>query len=147
MAGTDERAGRVRSNPGMTHITQMATVLVPVADQDQVLRFFTETLGFRKAVDFSYEPNGRWLEVEPPGGGTRLSLVRSDVAGVETGVVYECADVEAEHAALAELGLASRVIREGDEPVRWSGSMLAGIPTMALFRDPDGNSYLLVQRV
>jgi catechol 2,3-dioxygenase-like lactoylglutathione lyase family enzyme len=130
----------------MTHITQMTTVLVPVADQDRSLAFFTGTLGFSEAVDFSYEPNGRWLEVAPPGGGTRLSLVRSDTAGMETGVVFECADVEAQHAALAERGLAERVIRRGDEPLRWSGSWLAGIPTMAVFRDPDGNSYLLVQQ-
>jgi catechol 2,3-dioxygenase-like lactoylglutathione lyase family enzyme len=130
----------------MPHITQMTTVLVPVADQERSLEFFTGTLGFAKAVDFSYEPNGRWLEVEPPGGGTRLSLVRSDAAGVETGVVYDCADVEAQHAALDDLGLAERLIRRGDEPMRWSGSMLAGIPTMAVFRDPDGNSYLLVQQ-
>jgi hypothetical protein len=30
--------------------------------------------------------------------------------------------------------------------VTWSGATLAGVPSMFRFRDPDGNSFLMVQR-
>ena len=38
------------------------------------------------------------------------------------------------------------ILREGDPHVRWSGAVLAGIPSMFRFRDPDGNSFLIVQQ-
>lgn len=130
----------------MSHLAKMATVLVPVTDQDRALEFFTGTLGFAKDIDFQPPAGARWLEVEPPGGGTRLSLVPSEHAGVETGVVFDSADLEADHAALDAHGLAGRIVREGDEPIAWAGATLAGVPAMFVFRDPDGNSYLLVQQ-
>jgi catechol 2,3-dioxygenase-like lactoylglutathione lyase family enzyme len=134
----------------MTHITQMSTVLVPVADQARSVEFFTGTLGFEKLVDFTHPSGERWVEVAPPGAQlgvlTRLSLVRSSAAGVETGVTWDTADVEADHAELHARGLAGPLLREGDPPVTWAGATLAGIPAMFLLRDPDGNTYLIVQQ-
>jgi catechol 2,3-dioxygenase-like lactoylglutathione lyase family enzyme len=37
-----------------TCITQVATVFVPVSDQDRALEFYLDKLGFEKRVDFSY---------------------------------------------------------------------------------------------
>jgi catechol 2,3-dioxygenase-like lactoylglutathione lyase family enzyme len=37
------------------HITQIATVVVPVTDQDEALAFYVGALGMRKVSDFTYE--------------------------------------------------------------------------------------------
>ncbi len=49
-----------------TAITEVATVIVPVADQDRALEFYVETLGFEKRMDMPYGDGNRWLEVVPP---------------------------------------------------------------------------------
>jgi catechol 2,3-dioxygenase-like lactoylglutathione lyase family enzyme len=50
----------------MPHITQSATVVVPVGDQDQAVDFYTRVLGFEKRLDFTYDTGERWVEVVPP---------------------------------------------------------------------------------
>jgi catechol 2,3-dioxygenase-like lactoylglutathione lyase family enzyme len=131
----------------MTHITQLSTVLVRVADQDRALEFYTGTLGFEKLVDFGYAGGARWIEVAPPGAATSLSLARG-TGGEETGVAFDSADVEADHAALRARGVDvdEAILREGDSVVHWAGAVLAGIPPMFRLRDPDGNSLLVVQQ-
>ena len=37
-----------------THITQVGTVIVPVADQDKALEFYLDTLGFEKRMDMPF---------------------------------------------------------------------------------------------
>jgi catechol 2,3-dioxygenase-like lactoylglutathione lyase family enzyme len=120
-------------------ITQMATVVVPVSDQERALRFYCDVLGFENANDFSYATGERWLEVAPPGGGTRLTLARSErPAGIETGVIFSSSDVLADCEALG-----GQIVPEG-EVLWWAGAPLAGFPTQFLVRDPDGNSLLIV---
>jgi catechol 2,3-dioxygenase-like lactoylglutathione lyase family enzyme len=133
-----------------TQITHVATVLVPVTDQDRALEFFVEQLGFEQRADFTYGDGERWLEVAPPGAAAQVSLVQAREerpAGVETGVAFSSADVTADHAELRARGVDvdQQILREGDPVVHWSGAGLAGIPAMFLFRDPDGNSFLIVQ--
>jgi len=38
------------------------------------------------------------------------------------------------------------VMHAGDPIAHWGGAALAGVPAMFLFRDPDGNSFLMVQQ-
>ena len=59
----------------MPHITQSATVIVPVRDQDRAVAFYTDALGFENRLDFTYETGERWVEVVPPGARTSLTLV------------------------------------------------------------------------
>jgi catechol 2,3-dioxygenase-like lactoylglutathione lyase family enzyme len=132
----------------MTHITQVATVVVPVSDQDAALAFYVETLGMRKVSDFTYDSGERWLEVAPIGSSTNLSLVVARPerpAGIETGVALISADVLADLAALRAQGVAvdDEPLPKG-EVVWWSGAPLAGFPTQFRVRDPDGNSFLIV---
>jgi catechol 2,3-dioxygenase-like lactoylglutathione lyase family enzyme len=132
-----------------TRITQVATVIVPVSDQDRALEFYEGTLGLAKVSDFRYETGERWTEVLAPEGATRVSLAaaRPDrPAGVETGVAFVTEDLEADHAALRARGVDTEAIMRAGAPVRyWAGAPLAGTPAMFLFRDPDGNSFLMVQ--
>ena len=131
------------------HVTQVATVMVPVTDQDRALAFFVDALGFEKRGDFEYADGERWVEVAPPGAASQVTLVQARdgrAAGIETGLSFNSTDVEADHAALRARGVDvdDAILREGDPP--GAGGVLAGIPPMFRVRDPDGNSFLLVAR-
>jgi len=130
------------------HITQLATVVVPVSDQDEALDFYVGVLGMRKVSDFTYESGERWVEVAPPESNTNLSLIAARPerpAGVETGVAMISGDVLADLATLRAKGVEvdPAPLPEG-EVVWWSGAPLAGFPTQFRLRDPDGNSFLIV---
>ena len=134
-----------------THITQMATVMVSVSDQDRAVAFFVDGLGFEPRADFEYAGGERLVEVAPPGATSQITLVQQRErrpAGIETGVAFVTDDVEADHAALRARGVDvdDAILREGDPPVPWAGGVLAGIPPMFRVRDWDGNSFLLVAR-
>ncbi len=47
-------------------ITRLARVTIIVRDQEEALRFYTETLGFEKRADATFGPAARWLTVAPP---------------------------------------------------------------------------------
>jgi catechol 2,3-dioxygenase-like lactoylglutathione lyase family enzyme len=133
-----------------THITEGATLIVPVTDQDRAVEFYAGALGFAKRLDFTYAGGERWVEVAPPGATTQLALViAGDGApvGIETRVAFASADLEADHALLKARGadVDDAILRDGDPVVSWGGATLAGIPPMFLVRDPDGNSLLIVQ--
>lgn len=130
------------------HITQVATVVVAVTDQDEALAFYVGILGMRKVSDFTYESGERWVEVAPLESSSNLSLVVARPerpAGVETGVALISADVLADLATLRAQGVEvdEAPLPEG-EVVWWSGAPLAGVPTQFRLRDPDGNSFLVV---
>jgi catechol 2,3-dioxygenase-like lactoylglutathione lyase family enzyme len=130
------------------HLTQVATIVVPVSDQEDALAFYADVLGMHKVSDFTYETGERWVEVSPAQEGANLSLVVARPerpAGVETGVALMSADVLADLATLREQGVEAdeRPLPQG-EVVWWSGAPLAGFPTQFRMRDPDGNSFLIV---
>ncbi len=124
--------------PSCMPITQMATVVVPVSDQERALRFYCDVLGFENANDFTYETGERWLEVAPPGGGTRLTLALGGSPGVETGVIFSSSELLADCEVFDGEIVPAGVVRW------WAGAPLAGFPTQFLVRDPDGNSLLIV---
>jgi catechol 2,3-dioxygenase-like lactoylglutathione lyase family enzyme len=135
-------------NRSETHIGKVATIVIPVTDQEAALAFYVEILGMQKVNDFTYPTGERWLEVSPVKGSSNLCLVVSRPerpAGIETGVVLSSADVLADLAVLRGRGLDvdEHPLPEG-EVTWWSGAPLAGVPTQFRLRDPDGNSFLIV---
>jgi catechol 2,3-dioxygenase-like lactoylglutathione lyase family enzyme len=129
-------------------ITQITTVVVPVADQQKALVFYVERLGLEKVLDFTYESGERWLEVAPQGGTISLMLAAARPerqAGIETGIVLASPDV---HGALETLRAAG--VRTDPELLQpgvvtwWAGAPLAGRPDQFRVFDPDGNSLLIV---
>jgi catechol 2,3-dioxygenase-like lactoylglutathione lyase family enzyme len=114
-------------------ITRVGTVLVPVADQDQALRFFVESLGFEVRIDGVFGGGERWLEVAPPAAETTIALVDSETAEVS----FATEDADAAHAKLRQQGVDvdAEVLRLGE-----------GVPPMFTFRDPYGNRYRVVER-
>ena len=124
-----------------THITQVGTVIVPVSNQDRALDFYLDTLGFEKRIDTPYGESERWVEVAPPGAATTVALVpprEGDATGIETRVGFTTEDIDADHAALRARGVDAdpEVMRMGDP-----------VPPMFFFRDPDGNTFLIVERI
>ena len=123
-----------------TRITQVGTVMVPVSDQDRALEFFVGKLGFEKRTDSPYGEGDRWLEVAPPGAATTIALVpprEGDSTGIETRVALATDDIEADHANLRARGV------DTDEAIMRMGDP---VPPMFFFRDPDGNTLLIVEQ-
>jgi catechol 2,3-dioxygenase-like lactoylglutathione lyase family enzyme len=124
----------------MSGITSVGRVMVPVADQDAAIAFYTSELGFKLAADVPFGEGERWVEVAPPSGGTALALVppRGDYqTGRMTGIALETPDARGLHADLRAKGVDVDVeIMGGDGTV----------PTLFFFRDHDANSLMIVER-
>ena len=130
------------------HLGRVATVVVPVSDQDAALDFYVGILGMRPVNDFAYASGERWLEVSPAEGSANLCLVvgrPERPVGIETGVVLFSADLAADLATLRTAGVVTddRPLPEG-EVLWWSGAPLAGVPAQVRVWDRDGNSLLVV---
>jgi catechol 2,3-dioxygenase-like lactoylglutathione lyase family enzyme len=122
----------------MLHISQLGRVLVPVADQDEAIAFYTEKLGFSLAADVPFGDGSRWVEVAPPGGGANIALVPPQgefVPGRMTGVSLSSSDVRADYATFAERGVEAEDLLGGD----------GGVPLLFFFRDNNGNHLMVAQ--
>lgn len=123
-------------------ITGLGTVIVTVTNQDDALGFYRDTLGFEIRGDTAYGDGERWIEVAPEGAVTTVALVPPREGTTHepsyTGIGYSSADIDSDHAELRsrDVDVDGEILRMG-EPV----------PPMFWFRDPDGNSYLIVERI
>jgi catechol 2,3-dioxygenase-like lactoylglutathione lyase family enzyme len=123
-----------------TRISKVGTVVVPVSDQERAIEFYVGTLGFEKRTDVLFGNSYRWVEVAPAGGVTTIAIVPpppgKPTGGVETGISLSTDDVDADHADLLAAGVDvdAEISRMGDP-----------VPPMFWFRDPDGNSLLVVE--
>lgn len=122
-----------------TSITHVATVAVPVADQDRAVAFYTGTLGFETVRDVPFGPGQRWIEVAPAGGGTTIALppLGEATVGIDTGIRLTTDDATADHEALKANG-----VEVDSEILRFPG-----VPPMFSLRDPDGNRLYIVERM
>jgi len=123
-----------------SRIGAISLVAVPVTDQDRSIEFY-EALGFEKRTDIPFGDQYRWVEVYPPSGTTGIALAPPrpgvDRTGVETGIIMTSDDIDTTHAQLQASGVDvdAGVARMGDP-----------VPPMFWFRDPDGNSLIVVQQ-
>jgi catechol 2,3-dioxygenase-like lactoylglutathione lyase family enzyme len=127
------------STAAATTIGRVSTVMVPVADQDRAIEFYTEKLGFEKRNDTPFGDGNRWVEVAPAGAATTVALVQpmeGQETGIESRVALASADIDADHAALRERG-----VDVDPEVMRMGGP----VPPMFFFRDQDGNRLLIVE--
>ncbi|MFN2607123.1 MAG: VOC family protein [Acidimicrobiales bacterium] len=123
----------------MPKITTVGRVMVPVEDQDEAIRFYTEALGFSVAADVPFAEGDRWVEVAPPGGGTTVALVppQGDYQpGRMTGIALESTDPAADHAELRQKGVDVDAEMMGGDGV---------VPLLFFFRDNNGNHLMVVQ--
>lgn len=112
-----------------------------VSDQDRAYNFFVNKVGFEVQSDVTM-PNGyRWLEVKPPGAETALTLAKPYPGqqdaniGTFANVVFSTDDIQTTYKELAAKGVE---FTEKPTKQEWGG-------IQALFTDPDGNTFVLVQ--
>ena len=123
-----------------TRLSKIGTVIIPVSDQDRAIEFYVETLGFEKRVDVPFGDGYRWVEVAPADAATTIAIVPpppgKPTGNVETGIALNTDDVDADHADLQAAGVDvdPEVSRMGDP-----------VPPMFWFRDPDGNTLMVVE--
>jgi catechol 2,3-dioxygenase-like lactoylglutathione lyase family enzyme len=125
-----------------THIDTIGTVVVPVSDQERAIAFYVDTLGFEQRRDIPFGDGYRWVEVAPaPEATTTIAIVPpppgKPSGSVETGIGLQTDDIDADHADLKARGVDvdPEVSRMGDP-----------VPPLFWFRDPDGNTLMVVQR-
>jgi catechol 2,3-dioxygenase-like lactoylglutathione lyase family enzyme len=135
-----------------THrISQIQLVLVPSTDQDRSLAFY-EALGFERRNDIPWGDGYRWVEVYPPNGTAGVALVPpqpGDPAGMQTGIILNTDDIDAAHAEMQSSGfdVDAEVARAGAPAAIRIGAveLIGPVPPMFWFRDPDGNTLLIVE--
>jgi predicted enzyme related to lactoylglutathione lyase len=120
-------------------ITHVKFVSIPTSDQDRALAFWTEKVGFTLMSDQPFNDSQRWIELAAGSGPTRFVLFtpegQEDRIGSFFNGALACDDVEATHRQLSERG----VEFDGPPTKQHWGSF-------AIFRDPDGNRFVLSQR-
>jgi len=123
-----------------TRISKVTTVVVPVSDQDRAIEFYVDKLGFEKRSDTPFGNGYRWVEVAPEGADTTIAIVPpppgKPTGNVETGIGLQTSDIDSDHADLKARGVDvdAEVSRMGDP-----------VPPLFWFRDPDGNSLMVVE--
>jgi catechol 2,3-dioxygenase-like lactoylglutathione lyase family enzyme len=122
--------------------TKVATVIIPVADQDAAVDFYVDKLGFEKRVDVPFGGGLRWIEVGLGEEATTVALAPppegAPTGKRETGVSLHTEDIDGYHAQLKAAGV------DVDEQVSRMGDP---VPPMFWFRDVDGNNLLVVGAV
>lgn len=123
----------------MPKITHLGRVIVPVADQDDAIKFYTENLGCTVTADVPFGESDRWVEVTPAGGGASLALTTPQgeyKPGRMTGIAFESPDPRADHAELQKNGV-------DVDPELWGGD--GTVPLGFFFRDNNGNQLMVVE--
>ena len=120
--------------------SHMHSATIAVRDQDAALDFYTNTLGWAKAIDAPLGPDMRWLTVVPPGATTQLVLAHVSMFGPDhtiggnTGIALIAPDIDALYATLTARGVA---FKQPVEVMPWGAKA-------TWFADPDGNEFFVV---
>ena len=124
----------------MAKITTVGRVLVPVADQDAGIKFYTQVLGFTLSMDEPFGEGSRWVEVAPPGADTTIALAPpppgQPAGNAQTGIALQTRDIDAVYADLKADGV------DVDDEVSRMGDP---VPPLLWFRDPDNNTLMVVE--
>ena len=126
-------------NTSSVSILAVGTIGVPAVDQERTLAFYVGMLGFHKVRDVPFGDGQRWIEVAPSEGTTTIAITPpgDSPVGTDTGIRLTTKDAEADHAALAALG-----VDVDPQVLRYPG-----VPPMFSLRDPEGNRLYIVQRM
>ena len=120
-------------------IQELSLVCVSSDDQDRAIAFY-ESLGFEKRTDVPFGGDYRWVEVYLPKSDTGIALAPpppgQSAEGTQTGITLTTQDIDATHAYMKSIGI------DVDEQVARMGDP---VPPMFWFRDPDGNTLMIVE--
>jgi catechol 2,3-dioxygenase-like lactoylglutathione lyase family enzyme len=123
-----------------TRISKVVNVVVPVADVDRAIEFYTGPLGLEKRTDVPFGDQYRWVEVAPAGAETVIAIAPpgpdGQTGGRQTGISLQTDDIDALHAQLKAAGV------DVDHEVSRMGGP---VPPMFWLRDPEANVLLIVE--
>jgi catechol 2,3-dioxygenase-like lactoylglutathione lyase family enzyme len=112
---------------------------VPVKDQDAALAFWTHGVGMKVVTDQPFNDRQRWIELKTPGADTGIALFTPEGHESRIGqfqsISFWCDEVFATAAAMQQRGV---VFTQQPKKEDWG--------TSAVFRDPDGNQFVLSSR-
>jgi catechol 2,3-dioxygenase-like lactoylglutathione lyase family enzyme len=132
-------------------------VVIPVSDVDRAKEFYTK-LGWRLDADFPFDNGFRVVQFTPPGSGCSLQFgtnITSAASGSAQNMYLIVSDIQAARDELATRGVeVSEVFHPGApgaqfQPDGTSDRVSGPAPdhatysSFAMFRDPDGNAWLL----
>lgn len=122
----------------------IATITLVVADYDEAISFYVDTLGFALGSDLDMGGGKRWVTVAPAGGGAKLLLAKADGAiqsahignqtGGRVGFFLETDDFMRDHADYVKRG-----VKFLEEPRHETYG------SVAVFEDLYGNKWDLLQ--
>jgi predicted enzyme related to lactoylglutathione lyase len=117
-------------------ITQLKFVGIPTSDQDRALKFYTEKLGFEVSTDSVFNDKQRWIELRIANSATRVVLFTPDGHENRIGTFFNgsfaCDDVSGTYRQLKARGV-DFISEPRKQP--WG--------EFAIFKDPDGNQFVL----
>ena len=122
--------------PAAVPAMKLELVPVPVTDVDRAKAFYQQ-VGFQLSVDVQPRPGMRVVQFTPPESGcsivfgTGLGKINEMKPGSVHGLHLVVADIQQARAALVDRGIEVK-------PITDVGGVL-----FAVFRDPDGNTWLL----
>ena len=123
-----------------TRVNKIATVVIPVSDQDRAIEFYVAKLGFDKRVDVPFGNGYRWVEVGLHDQETTIALAPppqdKPTGNRETGISLQTDDIDGYHAQLKADG-----VDVDAEVARMGGP----VPPLFWLRDPEGNTLMVVQ--
>ena len=123
-----------------TRVNKIATVVVPVSDQEGTVKFYVEKLGFEKRVDVPFDEGYHWIEVALGDEVTTVALAPPPpgkrTGNRETGISLQTDDIDAFHAQLKADGV------DVDDEVSRMGDP---VPPLFWLRDPEGNTLMVVE--
>ena len=118
-------------------LQNISVVPVYVNDQERAIDFYVNKLGFEKTNDQVFGEGERWVQVSTPDGPTTLSIhlgsVYGKTPGEFSGYVFYSDDVRGTVADLKSKGV--EITEEANDQM-WG--------VQAQFKDPDGNSFVIV---
>jgi len=111
-------------------------VSIPTRDQDVALEFYTTKLGFTVHTDQPFNDKQRWIELRVPGHPTHFVLFTADGWEARIGEFFNFAfftdDIDATYAEFQAKGVETM---GPPQKAGWGSSLM--------FKDPDGNKFLV----
>ena len=109
---------------------------IPTRNQDAALEFWTTRVGFQVATDQPFDDTQRWIELRIPGADTGIVLFtpegHEDRIGTFQSISFWTNNVQKTYDELTSRG------------VEFVGPpQTADWGTAAIFKDPDGNQFVL----
>jgi predicted enzyme related to lactoylglutathione lyase len=117
-------------------ITHVKFISVPTSDQQRALKFWTDQVGFAVLTDQPFNERQRWIELRIGSSETRLVPFMFDENGLQPGMAFNgtlaCDNIDQTYKELVARGVE---FPTGPQKEAWG--------TYAVFKDPDGNRFVL----